>query len=71
MPNYMLDTNALVKYYHEEAGSSKVKALIDDPQNPIFISDLSIVELISSLAKKCVSANCVYPPFIMRGAAFS
>lgn len=52
MADYMLDTNALVKYYHKEVGSDKVLQFVDAPINRIFISDLSIVELVSSLAKK-------------------
>lgn len=52
MANYLFDTNGLVKYYSTEIGSQKVKQIIDDSGNRIFISNLSIVELISTLAKK-------------------
>ena len=48
----MFDTSGLVKYYHPEVGSKKVQQFVDNSRNRIFISDLSIVELISSLAKK-------------------
>jgi predicted nucleic acid-binding protein len=48
----MFDTNGLVKYYHPEVGSQRVQQIIDHSGNRIFISDLSIVELVSTLAKK-------------------
>jgi predicted nucleic acid-binding protein len=48
----MFDTSGLVKYYATEIGSHKVQKIIDEARNRIFISDLSIVELISTLAKK-------------------
>jgi hypothetical protein len=34
----MVDTSALVKYYHPEIGSPRVIALADDPSNVLFIS---------------------------------
>jgi predicted nucleic acid-binding protein len=48
----MFDTSGLVKYYYTEVGSIKVVQVIDDLRNRIFISELSIVELVSTLAKK-------------------
>jgi len=48
----MFDTSGLAKYYQPEIGSSKVRHIIDNSSNRIFISDLSIVELVSTLAKK-------------------
>lgn len=52
MAVYMLDTSGLIKYYTIEIGSKNVEAIINDSTNQIFISDLSIVELVSTLAKK-------------------
>ncbi len=46
------DTSALVKYYYEEYGSDYVTKLIQDPTNEIFISEISIIEFVSSLYKK-------------------
>ena len=48
----MFDTSGLVKHYHTEVGSIKVQQIVNNPSNRIFISDLSIVEFVSSLAKK-------------------
>ena len=52
MADYMFDTSGLVKYYHTETGSQIAQKIIDDSLNRIFISDLSIVEMTSTLAKK-------------------
>jgi hypothetical protein len=47
---YMVDTSALVKYYHPEIGSPRVIALADDPSNVLFISRIGLdVRFISSL----------------------
>jgi hypothetical protein len=34
----MVDTSALVKYYHPEIGSSQVIAIVEAPGNVLFIS---------------------------------
>jgi uncharacterized protein len=52
VPRYMVDTSALVKYYHPEAGSSQVIAIADDPDNTLFISRIGFVEIHSALARK-------------------
>ncbi len=46
------DTSALVKYYYEEQGSEYVTSLIQDETNEIIISEISVIEFISSLHKK-------------------
>jgi uncharacterized protein with PIN domain len=48
----MVDTSALVKYYHPEAGSSQVIAIADDPDNTLFISRIDFVEIHSALAAR-------------------
>jgi predicted nucleic acid-binding protein len=52
VPRYMVDTSALVKYYHPEAGSSQVIAIAHDPDNTLFISRIGFVEIHSALAQK-------------------
>ncbi len=52
MPNYFLDTSALAKLYHREAGSDYVDRILRDPGSRSFISRLSIVEMESVLAIK-------------------
>jgi predicted nucleic acid-binding protein len=49
---YFLDTSALVKRYHSEAGSDKVNKIFDDEDGIILISELAIVELASALQRK-------------------
>jgi len=66
MPVYFLDTSALIKYYHDEKGSDRVKEIIDTARGEeekeeeedergkaqIYISELSLVEFRSALFKK-------------------
>ena len=52
MPKYFFDTNAIVKYYHIENGSEYINDLILNTSNIIFISNLSVVETISTFARK-------------------
>jgi predicted nucleic acid-binding protein len=46
------DTSALVKYVHEEEGSERVVALIDDRSNAVCISALAQVEFASAMHRK-------------------
>ena len=52
MKVYFLDTSALVKRYHQERGSQVIDAVFAEQDRQIVISDLSIIELGSALAKK-------------------
>ncbi len=52
MERYFLDTSALVKRYHVEVGTEKVKEIFERKERKIFISDLAIIEFHSALAKK-------------------
>ena len=45
MARYLVDTSALVKYYHPEVGSPQVIATADDPDNILFISRIGFVEI--------------------------
>jgi len=46
------DTSALVKYVHEEEGSERVIAPIDDRSNAVCISALAHVEFVSAMHRK-------------------
>mgnify|MGYP001237550124 CR=1 FL=1 len=46
------DTSALVKFFHEEEGSDEVTALINSPENEIWISELARLEFISALFRR-------------------
>ncbi len=63
MAQYMVDTSALVKYYHLEIGSSRVIALADDLSNVLFISRIGLVEIHSALARKVRMGDLQIPAF--------
>jgi predicted nucleic acid-binding protein len=50
--DYFLDSSAFVKRYHPEAGTDKLLALFNDPQNRMLISRLTLVETRSAFAVK-------------------
>lgn len=52
MPYYLLDTSALLKYYHPETGSDRVIGLVGRADTILFVSDLTIIEMQSAFAKK-------------------
>ena len=49
---YYLDTSALVKFYHQEAGTDQVEALFRQSDNLLIVSELAGVELYSTVARK-------------------
>jgi uncharacterized protein len=52
MPGRFLDTSALAKHYHLEAGSAEVDNLWTNPSNTLFISQVGVVEAVSVFAGK-------------------
>ena len=52
MPGYFLDTSALAKLYHVEAGSERMEALAQSPDARLIVSQLTLVELQSVFATK-------------------
>jgi hypothetical protein len=52
MSHHILDTSALVKHYHWESGSVAVDQLWANPDARLFITRLSVVETVSTFAKK-------------------
>lgn len=59
----MVDTSALVKYYHPEVGSPQVIAIAEDPSNILFISRIGLVEIHSALARKVRTGELQVPAF--------
>src|SRR5437899_1552615 len=57
MPADFLDTSALAKHYHAEAGSAEIDRLWNDPAHGLFVSRLSALEMVSVFAAK-VRAGC-------------
>ena len=52
MPNHFLDSSALVKHYHAEAGTDEVDRLLAEPNARHFIARLTIVEVQSAFVRK-------------------
>ena len=52
MPGYFIDTSALAKLYHAEAGSPQMEMLVQAPDNRLIISQLTVIELQSVFAAK-------------------
>jgi uncharacterized protein len=52
MSGAFLDTSALAKHYHPEAGSAEVDRLWADPNRPLFVSRLAVLEIVSAFAGK-------------------
>ncbi|NIP37586.1 MAG: type II toxin-antitoxin system VapC family toxin [Candidatus Dadabacteria bacterium] len=50
--NVFLDTSALVKRYHLEKGTKEIDSIFEDSSVSIYISQLSTVELASTLSRK-------------------
>src|SRR5438552_1941425 len=65
MSNYFLDTSGLVKHYHPELGTPKVDLLWADPKARLFISRLTVVEMVSVLAKKVRNGNISIADFTL------
>ncbi len=52
MPADFLDTSALAKHYHPEVGSAEIDRLWDDAAQGLFVSRLSVLEIVSVFAGK-------------------
>lgn len=52
MMRSLFDTSALVKYYHVEAGSPEILRLIQELDAHLFISRLTVIEVVSAFAIK-------------------
>ncbi|MDZ4844299.1 MAG: type II toxin-antitoxin system VapC family toxin [Chitinophagales bacterium] len=50
--NYFIDTSALVKYFHEESGSDKVRKIMERAGNKVWVSEISTLEFASALYRK-------------------
>jgi len=63
MAGTFLDTSALVKHYHAEAGSIEVDRLWNDPATTLFVSRLAVPEMVSSFAGKVRTGEIVASDF--------
>lgn len=60
---FFFDTSALVKLYHEEAGTEELTVLIDQENPVIVISSIAAVEMISAMTKKVRTGEIDIPCF--------
>ena len=65
MSSFFFDTSALVKIYHKEVGTEIVEEIYENPDNKIFISQLSQVEFLSALCKKIRTDEITTDAFTM------
>lgn len=63
MARYFLDTSALVKNYHVEAGTPEVQHLLSEPGAEVFVSRLAAVEVVSGFATKVRTGAILMPEF--------
>ncbi len=52
MTLYFCDTSAIIKLYHNEAGTDQMENIFNDIQSDMIISELTTVEFYSALTKK-------------------
>jgi uncharacterized protein len=65
MTFYFVDTSALVKRYHVEAGSSKFATILAEPDSSHLISRLALVEAISAFALKVREGQILKTDFVL------
>src|SRR5438093_4214699 len=63
MARYFFDTSALVKHYHAEVGTPKVRAILAEPGAEHLISRLATVEMLSGFAGKVRTGVLSIPDF--------
>jgi predicted nucleic acid-binding protein len=63
MPHYYFDTSALVKHYHDEAGSLEVSRILGEANSAFSIARLTLAEMISVFAKKVRMGEIRDPDF--------
>jgi uncharacterized protein len=71
MGRYFLDTSALVKHYHAEAGTDTVDRLIDEAGAELLIARLTLVETISVFAIKVRAGEFDAVEFVRLRALFA
>ena len=50
--NLYVDSSALIKYFHKEQGTEKVRELLNSTSNEIWISELVLIEFYSALFRR-------------------
>ena len=63
MARYFLDTSALVKHYHTEVGTSRVRTILNEPGAEHLIARLATVEILSGFTTKVRTRVLSSPDF--------
>lgn len=63
MARYFLDTSALVKHYHTEVGTLRVRMILNEPGSEHLIARLATVEILSGFAIKVRTGVLSSPDF--------
>jgi len=71
MAVYFWDTSALAKYYHIELGSDYVESLLQSAEHRHFVSEVTLVEMLSITAARCDVATSMKATFLCFGRCFS
>lgn len=50
---FFIDTSALFKRYQPEKGTVSVSRVLEESNEPIFISSITVIEIISNLKRLC------------------
>jgi predicted nucleic acid-binding protein len=50
---YFVDTSALFKRYQPEKGTTLISQILEETDEPIFISSITIIEIVSNLKRLC------------------
>ena len=50
---YFIDTSALFKRYQPEKGTALVSQILQESEEPVFISSITIIEIVSNLKSLC------------------
>ena len=70
MARSFFDTSALVKHYHNEVGTPKVRAILNEPNAELLIARLTTVEILTGFAiniRTGVLSGSVFQLFTLQG----
>src|SRR6266511_4975579 len=70
MAGYFLDTSALAKHYHTEAGTAEVDKIFQTQGVQLVISRLAVVEIHSAFARKVRTGEITEPSFRLLASLF-
>jgi len=70
MSIYYFDSSALIKRYHYELGTDVVDRIIENEDSEIYVSSISLIEVISTLRRKVKAHKITKAKFVKLKGAF-